>query len=275
MTSSVSAPASIVILTYNTRDIVLQCLAQFSADLARLDWQILVVDNASSDDTLVHVRRQFPAVETVRSEVNLGFAGGNNLGLRRATGEAVILLNSDVLASPDALRTLVSRVLAEPDIGAASAGLLTREGQPQAFAYGMDPTLSYLLQRNLRAALRLGPLHRWDVSDPVACDWVSGACLCARRAAIKQAGLLDEDYFLYFEDNDWCLRMRQAGWRIMYDPRVKVVHLGGTSQPERSAARDTYYRSLLTFYRKHYSRAETAMLRAALGFRRSMAAWRR
>ena len=243
---------SIIVLTYNTRDLVLKCLDSFYGSATHHGWQIIVVDNGSTDDTARAVAERFPAVELVRSERNLGFAGGINLGLQRATGRVIILMNSDVLASAETLKAAARTLLAQPEIGALSPLLRTPEGKPQPFAFGRDQTLGYLLLRGLRTILGLGPMHQWDVKCPIEVDWVSGACMLVRREVVKQVGLLDEQFFLYFEDNDWCLRMRKAGWRVLYDPRFEVVHLGGASLPQRQRASQIYYQSLLRFTAKHY-----------------------
>lgn len=270
MQSPSTPEVSLIVLTHNTRDLVIQCLDGLYEKVRAWGWQVIVVDNGSTDGTAQALAERFPEVELVRSERNLGFAGGNNLGLRRARGRAIILMNSDVLASAEALRAAAEALLARPDGGALSPRLVTPEGNPQPFAFGRDPTLGYLLARGLRAVLGLGPMHRWEVDHPIEVDWVSGACLVVRREAVEQVGELDERFFLYFEDNDWCLRMRKAGWRVIYDPRFSVVHLGGASLPERSAARRIYYQSLLKFYEKHYGALAVGILKVLLPLYRAL-----
>ncbi len=270
-----SPTISVVVLTHNTRDLVLQCVAGFYDRALALGWQLIVVDNGSNDDTAHAVAEMFPAVELIRSERNLGFAAGSNLGLRRAVGRVVVLMNSDIIASAETLQALADELLAHPEIGALSPRLLTADGTPQPFAFGSDPKLGYLLRRGLRAVLRRGPMHNWSVDHPIEVDWVSGACLCIRQEVLQQIGLLDERFFLYFEDNDWCLRARQAGWRIVYDPRWQVTHLGGASQPMRQLTSQTYYRSLTVFYAKHYGPTAALLLRLLLPiYSRLMAARR-
>jgi len=258
-------PISVVVLTYNTRDLVLHCLGMFCADAIRDGWQIIVVDNGSTDGTAQAVAEQFPDVEIVRNEHNLGYAAGNNRGLRRANGDCVILLNSDVLADAASLRALCRYLQAHSQVGAVSAGLRTANGQPQAYAYGGDPSPGYLLKRNVRRWLGLKPLHDWAVSEPIDTDWVSGACVAVRREVFEQVGLLDEQFFLYFEDIDWCLRMRHAGWQVVYNPIISVTHLGGASEPQRTTANRFYYESMIAFYRKHYGDAWATVLRTLLG----------
>jgi len=257
-------PTSVIVLNYNTRELTLRCLASFASALQRRDWQIIVVDNGSSDGSVEAVQAQYPFAEIVRSERNLGFAGGNNLGLRQAGGQVVFLMNSDVLAAADTLQALAYQFEAQPDAGAISAGLRTTNGEAQAFAYGDDPTLDYLLRRGVRAILRRGSLHRWDVDQPIETEWVSGTCVAVRREVIQQVGLLDERFQLYFEDNDWCLRIRQAGWKVIYDPRFTVTHLGGQSQPQRQVANRLYYQSMIKFYAKHYGPFKTLLLKCLL-----------
>jgi len=266
-----SPPITVIVLTYNTRNLVLQCVRKFYPRAFSLGWQIIVVDNGSTDDTASAVTETFPAVEFIRSDRNLGFAGGNNLGLRQAKGRTIILMNSDVLAEAEVLQASADALWARPDTGVLSPRLLTPDGKPQPFAFGDDPTLGYLLLRGLKTLLGLGPMHRWDVEHPVEVGWVSGACMLVRREAVEQAGLLDERFFLYFEDNDWCLRMREVGWRVVYDPRFAVVHLGGASLPERSLANRLYYQSLIHFYEKHYGPMATGALRLFLGMYRARA----
>lgn len=257
-------PVSVIVLSYNTCDLTLTCLGQFAADAAVAGWQVIVVDNGSQDGTTAAVAEKYPQVEVVRSEHNRGFAGGNNLGLARAQGNAMILMNSDVLAPFSTLAALPLFLEQHPDVGALSPRLLTQEGAPQAFAFGGDPTLRYLLKRGLRRLFGRRPLHDWSVASPIEVEWVSGACLCVRRAVVEQVGLLDEQFFLYFEDNDWCLRMRTGGWKVMYVPTSAVVHLGGRSEPERRAANQYYRDSLRYFYHKHYSPAANVLLAGAL-----------
>jgi GT2 family glycosyltransferase len=255
---------SIVLLTYNTCELTLKCLGKFSAGISTVGGQIIVVDNGSTDGTVDAIRQQYKDIEVVRSERNLGYAGGNNLGLQRATGRSVILLNSDVFASAETLNSLAEEMLRSSQIGALSPRLLTPELKPQAFAFGGDPTIAYLLARGMRQVLHLGPMHQWDIDQPIEVDWVSGACMCVRAEAIQKAGPLDTRFFLYFEDNDWCLRIRRAGWKVVFDPRYQVIHLGGASQPTHRVSNNTYYASMLAFHKKHYSPMSTLMLRGLI-----------
>lgn len=255
---------SVIVVSFNSRDLTLRCVETFYGEALAAGWEVIVVDNGSADGTAEAVAARFPAARVIRSERNLGYAGAGNLGLRAAQGRIRLLLNSDVFAPPAALRGLAKTLAQNPDIGAISPGLRTPAGEAQPFAFGDDPTLGYLLRRGWRALRRKTPLHNWAVDRPLDVDWVSGACLAVRAEVVGRVGLLDERFFLYFEDNDWCLRIRRAGWRVVYDPRWQVTHLGGASQPERRAANRIYRQSLLAFYAKHYGPLATALLRLLL-----------
>ena len=209
------------------------------------------------------VQREFPDVHLIVNESNLGFARANNRGIAMSRGRYVLLLNSDTVASPAALEMLVAFMDAHLEAGVVGPRLLRPDGTAQPYAFGGDPTLGYLLRRGFNR-LRGRYLHDWDTDAVQEIDWVSGACMMARRAAIEQAGPLDESIFMYFEDNEWCLRIRNAGWKVYYDPQAAIVHLGGQSLAKNPAARQAYTGSLRYFYRKHYSRAAQMMLAALL-----------
>jgi GT2 family glycosyltransferase len=246
-------------------------LRGFSESLRNKGWQIIVVDNGSDKDVRPIVEEKFHGVDVIRSERNLGFAAGNNLGLHAAKGECIVLVNSDVLASGETLESLVGLLQSDSKLGAMSPGLLTAQGEPQAFAFGGAMSPFYLIRRGIRSVLGLGPLHNWAAKEPLNVEWVSAACVCIRRKTIEEVGELDERFPLYFEDVDWCTRMRASGWKIVYNPRLKVIHLGGASHPAGTVNRqDLYYRSLLLFYEKHYGRCWKFMIGAFLTVYRMM-----
>lgn len=241
---------SIVIVNWNTAGLTLDCLRSLHAARAAISFDVTVVDNGSSDDSVARIAAERPDVRLIRNAENRGFAAANNQGIAMTDGRYVLLLNSDTLASRAALEHLVAFLDAHPQAGACAPRLLQADGRVQPFAFGGDPTPLYLARRGL--AKRFGrALHDWNTGRTQEVDWVSGACLMVRRAAIEQAGPLDETMFMYFEDNDWCLRMRRRGWRIFYVPEVAITHLGGGSGAGADAAR-AYRDSLRHFYRKHY-----------------------
>jgi len=257
---------SVVIANWNTADLVVDCLASLApADASRqgLSVEVVVVDNASTDDSVARVRAAFPTVGLLPLGENRGYAAANNAGIAASRGRVVTLLNPDTRVPPGALARLVARLDERPDAGAVGPRLLRPDGTAQPFAFGGDPTPAYLARRALLRALGR-PAHDWSTDRAQDVDWVSGACLTARREAIDDAGPLDEGYFMYFEDNDWCLRMRRAGWRVVYDPGVEITHIGGQALARNPAARRAYDRSLRRFYAKHYGRSARLALRLLL-----------
>ena len=255
---------SVVIVSWNTTDLLRDCLASLLAQGNAKELAIIVVDNASSDGTAAMVQREFPQVHLIRNDRNLGFARANNQGIRNSQGRFIMLLNSDTRTPSGSIRTLVEFMAGHPDAGVVGPRLVQPDGTVQAYGFGNDPTPGYLLRRGLSRLLLRRPLHDWQTDQIQRVDWVSGACLLARHAAVEQVGLLDEAMFMYYEDNDWCLRIRQAGWNIYYDPLVSVVHLRGRSLAQNPAAHQAYYRSLQVFYRKHYAPVARACLRIGL-----------
>jgi N-acetylglucosaminyl-diphospho-decaprenol L-rhamnosyltransferase len=259
-----SAPTLLIlVVSWNTRDLLRDCLVSLGP-AAHPEWDVLVVDNASTDDSVAMVRSGFPTVRLIENAVNVGYAVANNQGLRASAAPYALLLNSDTRATPDAIRGLIAFMDAHPEAGAVSPRLLRPDGTAQPYAFGGDPTLSYLLRRGaLRVAARR-PLHDWAIAQTRSVDWVSGACLLVRRTAFEQVGLLDEGFFMYFEDNDWCLRLRRAGWKTYYHPAQGIVHLGGQSLARSPNAQRSYEASLRYFYRKHYGRVAELLLRMLL-----------
>jgi N-acetylglucosaminyl-diphospho-decaprenol L-rhamnosyltransferase len=252
-----------VIVNWNTADLLLDCLDSLRAGEVRLD-DVLVVDNASTDDSVARVAQRFPAVHLIRNSANVGFAGANNQGIAASTGEYVLLLNSDTLVPPGAISSLVRFMSERPRVGACGPRLLRPDGTPQPYAYGGDPTLPYLLRRGFSRLLLGRSLHDWTIDRALQVDWVSGACLLLRRVALDQVGPLDGQFFMYFEDNDLCLRLRRAGWQVYYEPQVAITHLGGQSLRRNPRAQAAYQTSLRYFYTKHYGSAERIMLNAGL-----------
>jgi len=261
---------SVVILSWNVRDLLLQCLRTIPVAVGSLPTETIVVDNASSDGSSDMVQREFPGVRLITNANNVGFTRANNQGIAASGGRYVLLLNSDTRLPPGALASLVQFMEQHSTVGACGPRLVQADGRAQAFVFGGDPTLLYLLRRGLYRLLWRKPLHDWRTNQIQEADWVSGACLLARREAIDQVGLLDENIFMYFEDNDWCLRFRKAGWKVYYNPKVEIVHLGGQSLAQNPEAQTAYYRSLDYFYRKHYGPVPWAMLQIMLPLYRQL-----
>jgi GT2 family glycosyltransferase len=266
---------SVILVNYNTRDLLRNCLASIPLDEVE-GCEVIVVDNASSDDSCAMVRSQFPWVRLIESSINGGFSKGNNLGIRAATARYILLLNSDTIVRPGALRCMVEFLEAHPDAGGVTCRLLNADGSIQPCA-GSRPGPLMLAMRltrisrliggeRARARIRkyLGPVLGATVRtyldpyvatvDPVEVDNIGAACLMLRRAVIEEVGPLDEEFFMYLEDVDYCIRMRSAGWCLFYLPEKEIVHLVGASSGGRMRNYSVQaYRSLFYLYRKHYS----------------------
>lgn len=255
---------SIIILSWNTAALLADCLRSIPDGARDLTYDVIVVDNASTDGSAERVANDFPEVKLIRNRQNVGYARGNNQGLAASSGRYVLLLNSDTRLKPQALTQLVAFMEQQRDAGAVSPRLVLPGGEPQAFAFGGDPSIGYLIKRGVYRLLWRRPIHDWRTTQIQTVDWVSGACLLTRREVLEQIGGLDENIFMYFEDADWCKRIRAAGWAIYFNPQIEIVHLGGQSLKQNPAARRGYYRSLDYYYRKHFGRLPRLLLRLAL-----------
>lgn len=248
---------SIVILNWNTRDLLLQCLEAVFATKEAVDCEIVVVDNASSDDSVSTVQARFPQVRILQNKENAGFARGNNIGVANCTGKYALILNTDAFLQPGALAELVRVAESDPQMGVVGAYLLNPDGTFQA-SHTLFPTLwrEFLILSGLGRFLfgrhypSAGPS---DALGPQKVDYVEGACLLTSVEAYRTIGGFDEAYFMYSEEVDLCFRMHQKGWNVWYAPGARVVHLGGASSQGRKPEREgDLYRSRVRFFRKHY-----------------------
>ena len=254
---------SIVVVSWNTKALLADCLASLARDPRSAAWEVLVVDNASADGSADMVAADFPWAQLIRSERNLGFAGGNNLALRRARGRHLLLLNSDTRVPAGALGPLVDALDAEADVGAVGPRLVDAAGRLE-MSCGRAPSLGgeivhKLLLHRLFPFFRFG---RWDHRSRRDVGWVTGACLMVRGDAARAEGYLDEGIFMCYEDLEWCLRLRAAGWRILYLPDHEVVHLEGQSIRQRMGEMLVVsQQSLYYLFQKHFGRCRLQALR--------------
>jgi GT2 family glycosyltransferase len=271
-----SPKTSIIIVSFNTREILRDCIARLFEVSRGLDIEVIVVDNNSRDASADMVERDFPAVRLIRSAINLGFAAANNLGFGQVTGEFILLLNPDALLEPEALQRALRHMSSDPSIGIGGGRLLDRAGsmQPSARLY---PSLlnEVLVLSGLAARFPksrfFGRFDRtWDVSGRASrVDWIPGAFALIRKSALDAVGAFDERFFLYYEEVDLCLRFRRAGWDIWYWPDVVVRHWGGESSKtvkdvefSSSGSQLTLWRmrSALLYYRKHHGVLTTSLV---------------
>lgn len=229
---------AIVIVNWNTRDLVLECLESLERQLPADTYEAIVVDNASADDSVAAIRARFPGVQVLPSDENLGFGRANNLGVAHTHAPWVLFLNSDAFLIDDSLLELLDRVEGDASVGAVGARVLNHDRTLQDSAKGARPTLasaaaSFLAPRGL-AEWRGWP-RIWDDRDhpePVEVDWVTGAFLLMPRPLLLELDGFDPRFFMYCEDMDLCLRARARGRQVRYDPRATVVHYRGKSMEQ-------------------------------------------
>lgn len=264
---------SIILVNWNTADLLCRCLETVLASPVGQGAEIVVVDNASVDDSVARVRERFPQVRLIGNSVNAGFARANNQGARACVGDFLLLLNTDTEVRAGALEALVSFLTAHGGIGIAGARLVSADGSVQS-SCRTEPCLINALLEAL-GLTRLAPRSRlfgrpemtWFDHQSVAdVDYVSGACLLIRRDLWERLGGFDEGFFFYGEDADLCRRARQAGSRVVYFPGAEVLHLGGASAARvgpRKAIEG--YRAVLRFARKHHGLAYAMAVEGVIG----------
>jgi GT2 family glycosyltransferase len=266
---------SILIVSFNTCSILRDCLKSIPRPSRDLTLEVIVVDNGSQDDSLGMVRSEFRWVKAIQSDINLGFGGANNRAYEEATGRYIVLLNSDAFLAPDSLLISFQKMEADATVGLAGGQLLGRDGTPQPSAR-MFPNLlreflgmSGLAHRFARSKFFGQNDRTWaDPQIDAEVDWVPGAYSIIRRDVLEKVGFFDPDFFLYCEEVDLCLRIQKAGYKIMYWPSIKVIHIGGESSRQvktlevsRSGTQLILWRmrSTLLFFRKHRSYSTAAI----------------
>lgn len=278
---------SIIIVGYQVRDHLQRCLASLRALRPSLSLEILVVDNASTDGSAELVAREFPHIKLIRNEKNVGFARANNQGLAQAHGRYLMLLNPDTEIqeqTPNALVQLVSFMDSHPRAGVCGPRLVYQDGSHQHSAFHFPSLLQVYLDlfptnwRIMESRLNGRYPSRWyERGQPFEVHHPLGAALLVRRATLQQVGLLDEDYFIYVEEVDWCYRIQRAGWEIWCVPSAVVVHHEARSTRQfREKMFVELWKARLTYYRKHFSPLYNSLVRrlVILGMSRAEAAAR-
>ena len=265
---------SIIIVNWNTRDMLRDCLASLPAATEGLATEILVVDNASNDGSAAMVTQDFPQVEVIESGGNLGFSRGNNLALSRARGNGILLLNPDTVCPPASLVRLFRFMNGHQDVGAVGPRLVDGEGHP-AISGGYFPQARYhwfgfldpqrtWLRGSLSRRIVFIP-ERNEASRPV--EYIMGACFLMSRHALETVGQLDERFFMYFEETDWCCRAKQAGLDIWYCAETEITHLEGKAAEKVSRFSILQFqKSYRLFIAKHYGKRSVSSFRLAQFF---------
>jgi GT2 family glycosyltransferase len=244
---------SIIIINWNTRRLLLDCLDSVYKTIQRAAFEVFVVDNGSADGSVDAVAGRFPGVKLIANSRNEGFARANNAAIRRMKGRYAALLNSDTLLKPGAIDDMFAFMETHPDAGMCGPQLLYGDGSKQTSAGVYPDILSELTSKSLARLFSAGKrgisLPPVDGAAPV--DFIIGACMFARKNAIDDAGMLDEDYFFFYEEIDWCFRMNRKGWRVYHVPGIEIYHFGGQSTKNINLkARVESWRSRYLFFRK-------------------------
>ena len=248
---------SIIIVTYNSRGHIDECLRSLVENRAAVDHEIVVVDNASTDGTAAAIRARWNGVRVIDAGANLGFARANNLGIQQTFGELILLLNPDTSIPARAVDMLVGALETRPDVAIAGPRLVNADGHAElSFGRMMSPLAEVRQKALVRGSERGGPIAMYVESMTRRerdVDWVSGACLLVRRTDAESVGLMDERYFMYAEDVDFCAAVRARGRRVLFYPAAEIVHIRGQSRATASAAAErAYRRSQMAFYEKHH-----------------------
>lgn len=263
---------SIIIVNYNTCNLLRNCLNSIHQSQGKLRFEVIVVDNASTDSSVEMVRTEFPPVKLIVNSINGGFAFANNQGLRQAGFQGVgqveptapryaLLLNPDTVLPAQALADMVTFMDSRPEIGAAGPKLVRLDGSLDLACRRSFPTpeISFYRMLGLSKLFPHSPrFGRYNMTfvDPdqlLEVDAVVGAFMIVRREAIEQVGLLDEVYFMYGEDLDWAYQLKAKGWKIFYNPAVTVTHIKRAASRHSSKAKVEFYRAMDIFYRKFYA----------------------
>lgn len=262
---------SIIIVSWNVRELLRCCLASVDAGRGALALEVIVVDAASHDGSAAMVAAEFPWVRLLARSDNVGFPRGNNLGMALANGRYLLLLNPDTEMVGDTLTTLVAYLDAQPQVGMVGPQLLNSDGSVQS-SRRRFPSLataffeSTWLQPYAPPSL-LADFYVQDVADgeTAVVDWLMGACMLTRRTLFEQVGGMDEAYFMYSEELDWCYRIKAAGWQVVYLPTAQVVHHAGKSSEQAVTARHVnFQRAKLRYFRKYHGRGAALLLRLFL-----------
>ncbi len=260
---------TIIIVNWNTRDMLRECLASLPAATEGLATETLVVDNDSHDGSVAMLTEEFPAVQVLESGGNLGFSRGNNLALSRATGDGILLLNPDTVCPPASLARLYGFMRGRQNVGAVGPRLVDGEGHP-TISGGYFPRARYHWFGMLdpRRMWLKGPFSHRIVFVPRRqepsrrVEYIMGACFLMRRPALEKIGALDERFFMYFEETDWCYRAHEAGLEIWYCAETEITHLEGKASEQASRfSIDQFQKSYRLFVDKHYGKT------AVWGFR--------
>jgi GT2 family glycosyltransferase len=256
---------SIVMVCWNNKDYLEPCLQSLYDAGLRSSFDVVAVDNGSTDGSQAMLREKFPEVQIIQNEGNVGLGRASNQGIEATRGRYVLLFNNDTLVDGPSLDAMVEYMDTHPDAGAVGGRLLNGDGSFQA-GYANFSTLreEFLIATHLGELLWPGYPSHEDDGEIRTVGWLSSACLLVRRETMDQIGLLDEEYFIYGDEADLQYRMHKAGWKVYYLPQSFTIHFGGRSM-NRWSRRKMVYRGKMLFYQKNYDPLRTGLLRLMFG----------
>jgi GT2 family glycosyltransferase len=253
-----SKDLTICIVNWNTSDLLRDCLNSIFNNTWNASLEVIVVDNDSADSSVEMLKREFPQVNLIANHENVGFARANNQAIKQSHGKYILLLNSDTVVLPDSLDSMVSFMKSHPETGMVGCKLVNTDGSTQRSSWQGFPSLQSAVV-NAFYLWRLLPNHSWVHSSEVSIsehqselevDHLLGACMLVRREVIDSVGGMDDQYFLFLEETEWCYRIKKKGWSIYYLPFTQIIHIGQQSvhmNPERNLPEE--YRNFVRFYR--------------------------
>ncbi|MDH4220385.1 MAG: glycosyltransferase family 2 protein [Candidatus Aminicenantes bacterium] len=241
---------SIIIVTYNSQEFIVNCLDSVRKAANGIDHEIIVIDNNSGDETKALVRRCSNSIMLLKNSENHGFSKAVNMGLQRSTGDFILLVNPDTVIRSESFYPVIDFLRRNPNIGVCGGKLLNPDGSLQ-FSKGPFPTLLSTLYRIVLPR----PMRKYDLwgyDKPRPCDWVTGAFMLIRKSLTKEIGGLDEAFFIYYEDVDYCLRTKKGGWEIYYHPGIIAYHLRPYAVSKRNLLmKREIWKSRFYYFRKN------------------------
>ena len=257
---------SAIIVSYNTRDVTLQCLEALGRELCEISSEILVVDNASRDGSVQAIRDRFPMAYVISNSSNLGFGAANNQAMRCARGEQYLLLNSDTFLLPGSVKAMIQTLQDYPAAGVVGPSLIYPNGcfQRSCFTFP-SPGKAWLECLGLLRLFTRPERKPSPQTDRRIVPWLIGACLLLRREVYERVGGFDEHFFMYGEETDWEYRIRKTGYEIFFEPAAEAMHLAGSSRPaEHESFNPFFYSGQDRYYRKHFGPAGFLSYRLAM-----------
>ena len=265
---------SIIIVTWNTKNLLQKCLDSIYKTIHDITFEVIVIDNASEDDTVVMLRGNFPHITLLKNSQNLGFGAANNQGLQIMRGRYALLLNSDTVLTIHAVEELFAFMETHPESAMACGQLLNSDGSKQNSIASFPSLLTLMTNMPLLEYLfpKRYPSKRYNYEKPIEVDSGIGACLLVRKKAIDEVGMFDERYFFFFEETDWAYQMKKAGWKIFHIPTAFIYHFQGQSIGRNVRSRIEFYRSRYLFFRKWHRRAYYLLISSVI-FSRLLINW--